>query len=194
MPSQGTLFIISGPSAAGKTTLVKAAVEQLHKEGYAIERPATHTSRPIGKGEQAGSDYIFVTPDEFDRLEKEGFFMEVSREYGPAYGVRRGLLDEVKQGTSLVLVLDRPGTRQILEAWPQAILVWISVGDLEMLRQRFMARGRDSEEAIAWRLEQARKEIEEERVEPMYPYHIQNHDWDKALGELMDLFKDHMKS
>lgn len=170
---RGTLFIVSGPSGVGKTTVVTEFLHQ-YSNDYEISRVVTYTTKTPRSTERDGFDYHFITQAEFERKVKEGFFLEWSGEYGACYGTPAHILKDLNVGKSYVLIIDRLGTAQIIEKHPDAVLVWIQVSSIDTLSNRLKDRKTDSFEQIQTRLFLAKKEIEQESHFPMYHYHVMN--------------------
>ena len=102
----GKLFIVSAPSGAGKTSLVDEILTRLRPK-CPIDRCVTYTSREIRPGEQEGVDFCYVSPQEFEKRVQEGFFLEWSKEYEHYYGSPRQVENELRNGNSRILVIDR---------------------------------------------------------------------------------------
>jgi len=183
----GKLFVLSAPSGAGKTTLVKGALERCGGE-CRLSQVVTTTTRPAREGEKPGAHYNFVSIDEFKKKIEEGAFLEWSTWYDHYYGSPREILNQLKTGQSFILVVDRPGSAEIAQAYPEAVLIWINPPSLQELARRLEKRGQDSKAAIAIRLEKAAIEMEEEQNDSLYKYHIVNDDFERAIGELCSIF------
>lgn len=183
----GKLFIISAPSGAGKTTLVSAVLNKW-QGGRSVERVITYTSKKPRAGEVDGRDYHFLSQGEFERRIKEGFFIEWSDAYGAYYGSPRYIFDEIKQGKSYILIIDRIGAQQIVQNYSDLVLVWIYTVSLQVLRERLIARATEGKSDLAHRLEQAGKEIELEFQQKLYDYHILNDDFNIAVDQLLSVF------
>jgi guanylate kinase len=182
----GKLFVISAPSGAGKTTLVKAVLEDL-QDKYPIKRLITYTTRSIRQGEVDGQHYHFLSTDEFKAKIKEGFFLEWSTWYDHYYGSPTSIIEEVKNGSSYIAILDRAGAADILEAYSDAILVWINPPSLSLLKGRLKKRGKDTPEVIEKRLIKAKLEVEQEAKEQLYQYHLINSDFEEAKNRLISI-------
>lgn len=167
----GIVFVISAPSGTGKTTLTYAALAKL-RATYPIERVVTYTSRLPRPGEVQGVDYHFISVKEFEDKIKAGFFFESSTWYGTYYGLPACFIDKAQKGISCVIVLDRYGARSIKAKYPAAVLIWLEPESLEVLRGRLKGRGDTAPDEIERRLEKAVVEIEEERKEKLYNFHI----------------------
>ena len=181
--SLGTLYIISAPSGAGKTSLVKALLERLSDVVVSV----SHTTRAPRPGEQGGIDYHFIEPGEFERLVDAGEFLEYARVFDNYYGTRRsGVLERLAAGEDVILEIDWQGARQVSAAFPQAVRVFILPPDREVLQQRLQSRGQDSDAVIQRRMADA---VNEMSHYDEYDYLIFNDDFDQALSELEALFR-----
>ncbi len=175
---QGNLFIVSAPSGAGKTSLLKALLE---RDG-SLKLSVSHTTRAPRPGEEDGVHYHFVSVDEFMRLAGEGAFLEQAQVFDNYYGTSQAavqsLLDE---GHDVVLEIDWQGARQVRKAFPDAISIFIVPPSVEALRERLGNRGQDDEQIIERRMKDARRELSHY---PEYDYLVVNDDFDLALDEL----------
>jgi len=181
--STGTLYIISAPSGAGKTSLVKALLEKLESVSVSV----SHTTRPARPGEQDGVDYHFVAKAEFERLAAGDEFLEHAQVFDNYYGTRRAtVLEKLESGGDVILEIDWQGARQVYKALPQAVRVFILPPSREALRERLAGRGQDSEEVINRRMADA---VSEMSHYDEFDYLVFNDDFATALGELMALFR-----
>lgn len=179
----GTLFIVSGPSGVGKTTVVTEFLYQ-YKKDYKVNRVVTYTTKAPRSTEVNGVDYHFITQVEFELKIKDGFFLEWSGEYGACYGTPAHVINDLDSGESYILVIDRLGAAQIIEKYPQVVLIWIQVSSMDMLLDRLNRRKTDSFDQIQTRLFLAKKEIEQESHSPMYHYYIVNDDLKDSIQRL----------
>src|SRR5580704_16364804 len=140
--SVGKLFIVSAPSGAGKTSLVNELVVRTGKR-HNLSRLVTYTSREPRKGEVPGQDYHFIGQGDFEAKIREGYFLEWVNALGSYYGTGVSVLNHIASGKSGVLVLDRPGARRVYEQFP-AVLIWLTVPNLESLKQRLTLRGTET--------------------------------------------------
>lgn len=183
---QGKLFIVSGPSGVGKTTVVTEFLRQFGQL-FEMRRVVTYTTKVPRLNEVHGLDYFFISQHEFDQKIEEGFFLEWSGEYGACYGTPADVLEVVAQGFPSVLVIDRFGAEQILRKCPEAVLVWVQVSSMDVLSERLKSRRMDSAEQIQTRLILAKKEIEQEMRLSMYHHYIDNNDLKVAVKAMFDI-------
>jgi len=182
----GKLFVISAPSGAGKTSLV---AEVLKKCGphCSIKRAITYTTRPPREGEIDGQHYHFISIDEFKEKIDQDYFIEWSTWYDHYYGSPVSILKHIQEGLSYIMVLDRSGAKEVLQTYPQAILIWIEPPSIEELQKRLVARG-DSQGIIQNRLRKAAVEIAQEKEEQFYKYHIINDEFKTAAQQMTSIF------
>lgn len=179
----GILFIVSAPSGAGKTTLVRALLEA--EPG--VKLSVSYTTRPPRAGETDGRDYHFVTPEVFDRMAAAGDFLESAEIYGHRYGTSRHWVGEqLGGGADLLLEIDWQGARQVRRLMPGAVAIFVLPPSLEALEQRLRARRQDSPEVIARRLSAAREEIGHVGE---FDYVIINDEFDRAAQELRSIIR-----
>ncbi len=176
----GKLVVISGPSGVGKTTLLRRLLAAFPT----LVPSVSATTRPPRKGEQDGVDYHFLAPEAFERRREAGEFLECCRVYGRQhwYGT---LVDEVAPrlaaGKWVVLEIDVEGTLSILEKYPEAITIFVEPSHPDQLLERLRGRGTESPEAMARRLEVARRELLEAH---RYRHRVVNENVDDALGRV----------
>lgn len=181
--SSGTLYIVSAPSGAGKTSLVTALI----KADKRVSVSVSHTTRAMRPGEQHGVNYHFVSHDDFKGLIAKGDFLEHAEVFGNFYGTSRSALQEVlDQGNDLILEIDWQGAQQVRKLMPEALSVFILPPSQQALRQRLDGRGQDSEEIIAGRMKEA---VSEMVHYDEYDYVIINDDFDVALEDLKAVFR-----
>ena len=182
----GKLFLLSAPSGCGKTTVVCRVVEEL-KTFCPIERVVTYTSRLARETDRPGFDYHFLSANEFQRLIQQDFFLEWSTAYGHYYGTPRDLIKRVEAGISHIAVVDRAGLRSITDKYQQAVAIWLEPPSFEVLEQRLRGRGTELEEECIKRLNLARQEIEQERVERLCKYCVINDTIESSLDRLKQI-------
>ncbi len=181
--ARGTLYIISAPSGAGKTSLVKALCEQL--PGISIS--VSTTTRAQRPGEENGVDYWFVDQQTFEKKQKEGDFLEYAQVFDNYYGTSRTAVEtQLLKGEDVILEIDWQGARQVRKQMPEHVSIFILPPSREALESRLRNRGQDSEEIIARRMQDAKREISHYDE---YDYLIINDDFDTALDELKALVR-----
>ncbi len=180
--AKGTLFIISAPSGAGKTSLVKALLERDSRVVVSV----SHTTRPQRPGEQQGTDYHFVDHATFDRMIAVGEFLEYAEVFTNKYGTsQQWVQQQLDSGLDVILEIDWQGAAQVRQLMPESRSVFILPPSREALQQRLTGRGQDSEEVIALRMREA---ISEMSHYPEYDFLIINDQFDVALDELAAIF------
>lgn len=183
---QGKLFIVSGPSGVGKTTVVNKFLEEFGQL-YGITRLVTYTTKKPRPNEVHAFDYHFVDSAEFEKKIESGFFLEWSNEYGSFYGTPGFVLQKLEQGFSYILIIDRIGAAQILKKYSDVVLIWIHLSSIDLLSGRLKSRNSESFEQIQTRLFLAKKEIEQELSTPMYHYYIENVDVKASVQAIFDV-------
>jgi guanylate kinase len=182
----GKLFVISAPSGTGKTSLVNALLRDWQSR-YQLKKVVTYTTRAPRKGE--GKDYYFISRDDFEKKQKEGFFLESGLFCGNYYGSPACVLDiTYRNQDSYLLIVDRAGGLKIKDT-PGVVLIWITPPSLQELKSRLQKRGEDSAESIEQRIKKAQEELECEERENAYTYHLDNDDFQKAQSELKALLE-----
>jgi len=154
----GNLFIVSAPSGAGKSSLVKAALAEDKRLALSV----SFTTRAPRQGEADGREYHFVDRETFEAMLGRGEFLESAEVHGNRYGTSRKWIAEARaRGVDIMLEIDWQGARQVSRAFPDAVRIFILPPPpvLEELEHRLRGRGQDSEEAIQRRLRDAREEI-----------------------------------
>jgi guanylate kinase len=180
-PRRGSLFILSAPSGAGKTTLRHAVLKRFSDLRYSISA----TTRAPRGGEVDGRDYVFVSPAEFEAGIREGRWAEWAQVHGHYYGTSARTLEEAAEsGVDVLLDIDVQGAKQICRIFPESVTIFIMPPSFETLEQRLMARGTDSPEAVRLRLQNAQAEMEERHG---YRHVIVNDDLATAVEELVGL-------
>lgn len=177
MSTRGTLFTVSAPSGAGKTSLVAALLDRVP----AIQVSVSHTTRPMRPGEENGLNYHFVSQEDFQGMLAEAEFLEHAQVFNNYYGTSRTWVEQtLARGIDVILEIDWQGAQQVRKALPQAVSVFILPPSRETLLKRLTGRAQDSQEVIAARMAEAKSEISH-YIESQYL--IVNEDFDVALGE-----------
>lgn len=159
---KGQLFLVSGSSGAGKTTIVSNAIQELSKQ-FPISKVVTYTTKIANAREVNGVDYFFISKEEFISKVKNNQFLEYSTDYGPYYGTSIEILNSINEGKHLICVTDIRGIESIKKFnFDFTTCIWIE-SSIEELKKRLLLRARDSIKDIEHRLEIAEKEIESSR-------------------------------
>ena len=170
---------MSGPSGAGKGTVLRAALARRPD----IFLSVSATTRPARAGERNGIDYHFVSDDEFARMREQGEFLEWARVFDNLYGTPRTPIDEsLADGRDVIAELDIQGAMMVKRARPEAVLVFIEPPSLEELAPRLRGRGTEDPGARSRRLEGAYEEIKKKES---YDHVIVNDDLDEAVANLL---------
>jgi guanylate kinase len=173
------VIIVSGPSGSGKSTLV-SKLRELPGTLFSV----SSTTRPPRTQESPGKWYDFISEQEFDRMARQGEFLEFAQVFGHhRYGTPRKWLDKAREEQlDLVLEIDVQGAAQVKEKIPEAVAIFILPPSRQELERRLRARGQDSDDSIAKRLERARKEVERYRE---FDYLIVNDDLERADNTIL---------
>jgi len=172
------LFVIAAPSGAGKTTLVHAITKRNPELRFSI----SYTTRTQRRTEVDGRDYIFVDKDDFDRLRAGGALLESAEVFDNFYGTSREQVEQhLAAGHPVILEIDWQGARQVREAKPDCITVFILPPSRAELERRLRSRGTDSDEVIARRLRDALSDMSHWEE---FDYVIFNDDLDQAVADL----------
>ena len=175
----GLLLVISGPSGAGKGTLVNALVKRRPECEFAISA----TTRPKRNGEEDGLDYEFVTRDEFAKRRDAGQFLEWAEVHEHLYGTPAKQVDDgIRAGRIMVLDVDVQGGASVRSARPDAVSVFIYPPSIDALRQRLLKRATDSADVVEVRLGNAPGELAQYRH---YDYLVVNDHLDSAVDRLV---------
>ena len=186
-PKRGHLFIISAPSGAGKTTLVKAVLQQFRDVLYSI----SYTTRKPRADEQDGIDYHFISKQDFKKGINKGRWAEWAEVYGNYYGTSAEFIEKgLSSGCDILLDIDVQGTLQILKHYPDSVTIFILPPSMNALRKRLEMRGSDSQAVIEKRLFNAKKEMAQKK---MYRHIIVNDILSEAIKELSALFEEYHK-
>lgn len=174
----GSLFIVSAPSGAGKTSLVKALLESLTQIRVSI----SHTTRAMRPGEENGVHYHFVDIDSFLAMQKQNEFLEHAKVFDNYYGTsRKAVQSLLEQGEDVILEIDWQGARQVRQQFPQSISIFILPPSKSALRERLTGRGQDDDSIIERRMQDA---VTEMSHYDEFDYLIINDDFNQALSEL----------
>ena len=175
------VFVITGPSGVGKGTLIRGLLERVPR----LELSVSATTRSARSGERDGVDYHFLTPEQFEQRIRSGGFLEQARYSGNRYGTLRSEVQErLARGVPVVLEIEVQGARQVREALPEAVAVFIAPPSPQALRERLERRGTDSAEAMERRLATAAIELQ---AQPEFGHVIVNDEIERATEELASI-------
>ena len=180
----GKLFVISGPSGAGKGTLRERALSDIQNLVYSI----SCTTRQPREGEVDGVQYRFVTHEKFKEDIAKNLFLEYAHVHADFYGtLKDDVLRELNSGNDVLLEIDVQGALQVREKMPEAILIFIAPPSVDELEKRLRDRHTETEENLKLRLSNAVKELE---LKDKYDFVIINDDLETASRELRNLIKN----
>jgi guanylate kinase len=181
--ARGTLIIISGPSGAGKGTLVDRVVARVPRVWVSVSA----TTRQPRPGEVYGEDYLFLSPEDFQRRIDEGDFLEWAEVHGNRYGtLRSSVEDMLEEGRDVILEIDPQGAFQVKAVMPEAVLVFIIAPSLDELERRIRKRGAETDEQVKTRLATAVGELE---LVGTYDHVVENDDVARATDELAGIIR-----
>ena len=181
--SSGQLYVISAPSGAGKTSLVR----RLTETDPLIRVSVSTTTRPPRPGEVDGVNYHFTDAETFRKQIEAGDFLEWAEVFGNFYGTRKSQVEQLlEEGFDVILEIDWQGARQIRQLMPDTQSIFILPPSLEELERRLTGRGTDAPEVIARRLSEAREEM---RHYLEFDYVVINDDFETAFEELHTIFR-----
>ena len=178
MNNGGELFVITGPSGVGKATVLSRLLKNIDNVYVSISA----TTRKPRQGEVNEKDYFFMEREEFEKLIKEGKFLEYAEYVGNYYGTPAGSVNEMlKNGKDVILEIEVQGALKVKEKCPDANMVFIIPPSFSALEFRLRSRGTESDDVIAKRLEKPRSEY---LMVDKYDYIVINDDIDKAPDEI----------
>lgn len=182
---KGSLFIVSAPSGAGKTTLCKEVVLSLP----GLKESVSYTTRPPRIGEVNDRDYTFISKAEFKLMVERGEFVEWAEVHGELYGTSKKRVEELmSSGIDVIMDIDVQGAMQLREKYREGIYIFVLPPSMEALKERLRARMANSEEEIEERL---RRAVEEMKYYYKYDYVIINDTLENALKELEAIIISH---
>ncbi|UCD68663.1 MAG: guanylate kinase [Betaproteobacteria bacterium] len=180
---KGNIIIVSAPSGAGKTSLVKGLIAR----DPCAHKSVSYTTRPRRPGETDGVDYHFVENDTFERLLEAGEFLESATVHGNMYGTRQKWVEQQRaQAIDVVLEIDWQGAKQVRTLIPEAIGIFVLPPSVQTLRGRLTKRAQDSDTVIAARLAAARSEVAHVHE---FDYVIINDDFGDAVEDLISIVR-----
>ena len=177
----GTLYIISAPSGAGKTSLVK----QLLADTEQLTVSVSHTTREMRPAEKPGVDYFYVSVETFKNMIEQMAFLEYAQVFDNFYGTaQQTVTDNLAQGLDVILEIDWQGAQQVRQLLPASVSIFILPPSIAILKQRLQNRGQDNAEVIARRMQDA---VAEMSHYPEFDYLIVNDDFHTALQQLKSI-------
>jgi len=177
---QGQLFVVSGPSGAGKTSLIEKFLKKDKVSTFSI----SYTTRQKRGNEIDGKDYYFIDTETFQKMIEEGQFLEWENVHGYLYGTPlKGVRETLKNGTDIILDIDVKGALNVKKKCSEACLVFVEPPSKEELIKRLSLRG---EKEIALRMQKVKEELEKK---PEFEYIIKNDDFDEAYRSFLDTIK-----
>ena len=180
--------MITGPSGVGKGTLIRGLRESVPE----LELTVSATTRAPRPGEHDGVDYHFLSPEQFETRVTAGDFLESADYAGQRYGTLRTEVDRrLDRGIPVVLEIELQGARQIRQAMPESVAVFIAPPSTDALRTRLVGRGTDDPEQVRARLRTAERELEAARE---FRHVIVNDRLEEATGELVDIVRGELAS
>ncbi|HHX72367.1 MAG TPA: guanylate kinase [Clostridiales bacterium] len=186
MEQKGALFVISGPSGVGKGTIIQGAMQKLaERTDIKVSLAVSVTTRAPRLGEIDGVHYHFISREKFFELLEQGELLEYTKYAGNYYGTpAKEIVERTREGTFVLLDIETAGAMEVKKNWPDAVLCFILPPSMEELERRLRARGTETEESIARRLEIA----ENERAKAnLYDYQILNDTLLEAVDRLVDV-------
>ncbi len=178
MANPGSLFIVSAPSGAGKTSLVNALTGRDERVHVSV----SHTTRAMRPGEEDGVNYFFVDKERFEDMQRSGNFLESAEVFGNCYGTSSEWVElQVRAGNDVILEIDWQGAQQVRNEWPDCVSIFILPPSRDTLLERLTKRGQDDSSIIEQRMHKAVSEMSHYMD---YDYLVVNDDFERALGDL----------
>jgi guanylate kinase len=184
---QGRLIVVSGPSAAGKSTLIRAAREAIPELAYSVSA----TTRNPREGEVDGRDYVFLSREEFEKWIEEGRFLEWAEYSGNLYGTPEERVEEfLENGRSVILEVELQGARQVRQGRPDAVMVFVRAPSLEETRKRLEGRATEDLEALEARMTTALSEVS---AREEFDYEVVNDERERAQEDMIETMRNIVK-
>ncbi|MEA4987827.1 MAG: guanylate kinase [Anaerovorax sp.] len=179
---KGLLFVVSGPSGAGKGTICKRLLDEID-----IDLSVSMTTRKPRPGEVDGVNYYFVSHEEFNKIKEKDGLLEYAYVYGNYYATpKKMVMDKLEQGRDVILEIDIQGALKIRETYPKGIFVFILPPSMKELRKRITGRGSETEDAINMRLGETLKEVS---YIDKYDYCVINDEIEEAVERVACIMK-----
>ncbi len=179
----GKLFVISAPSGTGKTTVIKKLLSDV--PGLVLS--VSSTTRNLRGSERDGSDYNFITKNEFEKMKGSGELLEWASVYGEFYGTPKGPVEKLlKEGKNVILDIDVQGARQVKKMFPDTTLIFLLPPSKEELIKRLTGRGTDKKDVLELRIKNAEKELAEK---DFYDHQVVNDNIDNAVEKIAKIIE-----
>lgn len=186
MNQKGKIFVVSAPSGAGKTTIVKNTLKEIPE----LEFSVSATTRERRETEIEGKDYFFISEKEFEQKIRNNEFVEWEQFYDYYYGTLKSYVDDkVNSGKSIVLELDVKGAVSIKKAYPESVLIFIMPPSLEVLKNRLINRKTESEKDLQKRFERAEMEL---GYQSKFDYVVNNENLNFAKKQVLEIVKNEL--
>lgn len=193
---RGTIYVVSGPSGAGKTSILKEALKNFNN----LEFSVSYTTRSPRPGEVDGKDYFYISGSEFKDLINKDEFLEWAEVHGNLYGTSRSFMEaKLEQGISIILDIDVQGALSVMKKMPEAAFIFVSPPSFQDLKKRLTDRNTETSEDLALRLGDAKWELSHVKD---FNYLIINRDLNESIKQLesiiiaerirIDRMKDHL--
>jgi guanylate kinase len=181
--SKGLMVIISAPSGAGKTSILKRILAEIHGSTFSV----SHTTRAPRSSEIEGRDYYFIDDRKFDRMISEDQFAEWAVVHGFRYGTSRTEIDRLRKSGSLILFeVDYQGGINLKNKYPEAVSIFIVPPSVEVLRNRLIKRGTETPDQINLRIQDAAEEL---KFAKYYDFIVENNDIEKAVNDVKAIIR-----
>ncbi len=188
---KGKIFIISGPSGSGNTTLYTKILSDKKLKKY-LKRSVSVTTRSRRKGEKNGRDYFFVSKKMFDYKKNAGHFFEWEKVFDNYYGTTKTEVRNIQlAGKNVLLCIDVKGALAVKKKIKDAVTIFVKTSSLKVLKQRLELRGTENKKVLDLRLETAKRELKEEKK---YQYIIVNEKLERAYFDLEKIIFSEIKS
>jgi len=177
LKSKGLVFVMSGPSGTGKTSILRKLLQDTESLDFSV----SYTTREIRPGEIEGEDYFFVSEKDFKSLIERGEFLEWATVHGNFYGTSRTFVENtISKGRDILLDVDVQGAISIMKKLEDAVYVFVAPPSYEELERRLTSRGTENSSSLKTRLENARWELEQMKL---FQYLIINNDVCKSVNQ-----------
>ncbi|HBT38761.1 MAG: Guanylate kinase [Thermotoga sp. 50_1627] len=177
----GVLYVISGPSGVGKTSIIEGVMKRVNNLVFSV----SCTTRPKRPGEIEGRDYFFVDEETFIRMMKEDEFLEWAIVHGYYYGTPRKFVEEqLRSNVNVLLDIDVQGAMTVMKKVKDAVFIFVAPPSFDELKKRLLKRGTERQEDMIKRLEDAKKELEQI---PKFQYLIVNVDLQESIDQLTSI-------